>query len=332
MNGNTQLRFRLSKKADGTYQYLLGKELIDSVLVDSASQGFTELVIAADTTTKTAVLSTLPAKVLAFGDASDDFDGALSGEATAISVGATIGTASTTPVTVGGKVANLSELLDADGNEVLLADGTGVHVLLQTSGASGSTLTAPTSQVTFVTIAKDGVLTAVDVKAGTYGFEPSTVYSEGWARKLDINIAGSDGGLGSQNRDEIVALINGTAPEALKVTLTADVELSDLVVVMTMDPASGAVTIAESDTTAIGTAAETASADAKVFSFGNGEDTAGMAYKDGVKVWLNGNFIGNKSVTGSTDGGSLTIDFTQTFNGYNWLEIGDIIDVEYNAG
>ena len=171
-NFNTQANIRLHKKADGSIVTMTGQDYVNSLVPVANSSVFNELVVAADTTTKTAPLTTVPSPALAYLAAGDSFDGALSGESSVFATTAALGTADVAGlVDIGGQALNVTSLLDSDGNEVLLADGTEVKVILQTLlTTAGDTLTIANSQVTFVTVDKNGVYTPIDIVAGTDGY------------------------------------------------------------------------------------------------------------------------------------------------------------------
>ena len=233
-------------------------------------------------------------------------------------------TALTTLLNVGGRVANVVRVLDANDDGVLDEYGKDVFAIISTDGADGDVFSAAETTLEFVVRddATDGY-TAYELLADDYQLETLEVYTVGSATVANVYgraLAGM-GGIDAQSYEEIVNLLENRTAHQVVLGINAHTTLpADKLVKVKI--ASGVITFVDSaDVTISGITTNTTGIKypATVVT-----GTVGSAYAEGVKASFGGIDLPFSSIN-ITAAEEVTLDLTGIIGGVTLYEDTSII-------
>jgi len=244
-------------------------------------------------------------------------------------------------VSLGGRVINITPLLDEKHNEVLKDNGDDIYVLAGVRSdlvTEGTTLTPGSLQLSFVSLRNDGTFQPEMVPRGVYNYYLNGVYGFANARRLELPFGGSVGNqfnIAGSSREEVIDLVDEykTIPGYASFTYLADSNLDPdegytaKFVLSTLGLTDPVFSIKGSATNNVG-----ASGNVNFHGAAIRAET-GTGRENGIAFYLNGEKVPDKDITVVVTGTVAEVLLNNNSAKFATGEVlkGDVFEIVYSS-
>ena len=339
---NNQVKYVLPKDKDGNRDVLTGEKLFNAREIHSLMSTAETFTLTSTNNFYVVGITEMNTTIPVFTNAGTDADGILNGGLAVAGIAANnFNIFNDGTVSLGGRVINITPLLDKNHNEVLKENGDDIYVLAGVRSdlvTEGNTLIPGSLQLSFVSLRTDGTFQPEMIKRGVYNYYLNGVYGFANARKLELPFGGSVGNqfnIAGSSREEVIDLVDEykTIPGYSSFTYLADSNLESTegytakFVLDTLGNANPVFSIVGGNTGNTG-----ASGNLNFYGKGIRAESGSGRHSD-IEFYLNGSKVPDNNVTVTVTGTVVEITLDNTSGKFATGDIfkGDVFEVTYRS-